>query len=319
MSKNEETIFNLFPICNNGIISGIGFRTHLHEGSDEEKLNYLQTQIENDVKKMSIVSLPNNFKVKLPDGKEVVGITAERFNTLIQNGTEPLLYESIFRLTNAPANPLTISTMFVDGEIKISETKTFETEPTAPYTSELIEHISEDYKQKFSTPEGFLFTELINEDFIDAIRILFQKEKFVSSVKLLMSAIDTFAYVEFGDTQGNFKMWLSTYCKLSEVNVTEDDLWEYRNSILHMTNAQSRKVIKDKMMRLSFYVSEEDRSYLTNNGVSQYFNLKSLIHVINAGIVKWAETYQNENAKFKTFMERYNQVVSDGRYNRLLE
>lgn len=239
-----EKIFNIFPICNDDIISLVGFRVHDKIGTDDEKIEFLLSRIETDIKELAYAKISDSFKVKLPNGDEVNGLTHERFNNLLHNGTESVLYETIFQLSDAPEFPLSVSTMMVDGEIKITKQEKFGIEPKAKVTESLRESIAEHYLEKYLIDEGFDFTALINDDFLDAIKLLLKNRKYVSAIKLLMAAIDTFAFLEYGDTKDNFKTWLAIFCDLSIIKLTPDELWEYRNSIIHMTNAQSRKVIQ---------------------------------------------------------------------------
>ena len=111
---NTEAIFNIFPICNDDIISLIGFRSHEFTGTDDEKINFLLSRIELDVVEMAYIKVSDNFKVKLPNGESIAGLTKERFNNLLHNGTEQILYEPIFQIFNAPLSPLCVSTMYVD-------------------------------------------------------------------------------------------------------------------------------------------------------------------------------------------------------------
>jgi hypothetical protein len=314
-----EKIFNIFPICNNDIISLIGFRVHEKIGTDDEKIEFLLSRIETDITELAYIKISDNFKVKLPNGDEVNGLTHERFNNLLQNGTESILYEPIFQLFDAPEFPLSVSTMLVDGEIKITRQEKFETDPKTKVTESLTENVAEHYLEKYLTDEGFDFTALVNDDFLDAIKLLFKNQKYVSATKLLMAAIDTFAFLEYGDTKDNFKKWLTSFCDLSSIKLTVDELWEYRNSILHMTNAQSRKVIQNQIERLSFYVSENDIDFLTTNGEAKYFNLLTLIRTINLGIVNWINTYDTDRSKFEIFSDRYDLIISDSRYNKIQE
>lgn len=53
----KEVIFNLFPICNDKIITNIGFRVHEFEGKDEDKIQYLLSRVEQDVKEMIILKI----------------------------------------------------------------------------------------------------------------------------------------------------------------------------------------------------------------------------------------------------------------------
>jgi hypothetical protein len=61
-----------------------------------------------------------------------------------------------------------------------------------------------------------------------------------------MSFVDTVAYLEFDDIPKNFQQWLDKYAILSNIEVSSAELWKMRNSLLHMTNYNSRKVSKGK-------------------------------------------------------------------------
>ena len=127
----------------------------------------------------------------------------------------------------------------------------------------------------------------------------------------MMSFIDTAAYLDFGDVNGNFKNWLDKYSKLDDINVSATELWEFRNSILHMTNLNSRKNIEGKVERLQFYVSEKNLEHLKRSDTHKYFNYKELISVIANGVEKWGETYSIDRNKIHEFIERYDQIISD--------
>jgi hypothetical protein len=53
-----------------------------------------------------------------------------------------------------------------------------------------------DYFGTYFTKPGFDFHSLINDDFFQPVRILFQQRHFVSAAKLLLIAIDSIAFVE---------------------------------------------------------------------------------------------------------------------------
>ena len=93
----KEVIFNIFPLCNEGIISGIGFRVHEIAGTDDEKNKYLLSRVERDIEEMSCIDISENFKVILPKGNEINGLTINSYNILLHNGTDGILYERIFQ------------------------------------------------------------------------------------------------------------------------------------------------------------------------------------------------------------------------------
>ena len=70
--------------------------------------------------------------------------------------------------------------------------------------------MSVDYVPKYLTDDGFDFARMLNDDFFQAIRLLFNHRYYVSAAKLLMTFIDTAGFVEFGDTGKNtFVKWLN--------------------------------------------------------------------------------------------------------------
>ena len=52
------------------IMTSIGFRVHEHDGTDEEKIKFLKSRIDDDIKEMAIALLPENFTVKIPDAQQ---------------------------------------------------------------------------------------------------------------------------------------------------------------------------------------------------------------------------------------------------------
>ena len=60
-----EKIINIFPIFEGQILTCIGFRVHEVDGTDEEKIEFLKSKIDSDVKEMAVTLLPDNFTVKL--------------------------------------------------------------------------------------------------------------------------------------------------------------------------------------------------------------------------------------------------------------
>jgi hypothetical protein len=179
--------------------------------------------------------------------------------------------------------------------------------------------MSVDYFGTFFTKESFDFTGLLNADFFQPVRILFQNQHYVSAVKLLVIAIDSIAFVEFGDVNGEnaFVKWLNTYAALSTVGITADELWEHRNSLLHMSNLDSRKVLSGKVRRLVAYVGEIPSEVELDEKKTGYYNLQQLIYAIGQACGKWCETYVENREKIHSFVERYDLIASDARMLRI--
>ncbi|MFZ6749691.1 hypothetical protein [Undibacterium sp. Ren11W] len=179
--------------------------------------------------------------------------------------------------------------------------------------------MSVDYFGTFFTEAGFDFTGLINADFFQPVRILFQKQHYVSAVKLLVVAIDSIAFVEFGDghSENIFVKWLNTYADMASLNITSEELWEHRNSLLHMSNLDSRKVQSGKARRLVAYVGEIHPDVVLDETKTGYYNLQKLISAIGQACEKWCYTYGDNREKIHSFVERYDLIASDARMLRI--
>ena len=311
-----ETIFNIFPIFKDDIISKIGYKAHTIEGTDEEKIQYLKEHIESDILHLYYISIPSTFTVKKGAKEPIVGISLDNYNNLLLNNTNSVLFEEIFSLHKSSDTPLFIATLLVDGKVKVDESIKGSSSPKTAFTNGIKEEIPNNYLGEYITEKGFEIDRLLNDDFLKASKILFKEGHYVSSIKLIVSAIDTIAFLEYGDVPGNFKNWINEYCDLEKLGITKDELWEYRNSILHMTNSNSRKVLKKEISSLSFYVGNADEKTLRSNGETKYFNLTTLMHEFAKGLEKWVKTFNNERTKFEIFVERYDSIISDTRYRK---
>jgi len=171
-----------------------------------------------------------------------------------------------------------------------------------------------DYFGTFFTDEGFDFTGLLNADFFQPVRILFQNQHYVSATKLLVIAIDSISFVEYGDIRGNtFIKWLDTYADLSSIGITSEELWEHRNSLLHMSNLHSRKVVAGSVKRLVAYVGKLPPDVKLDTEKTGHYDLQKLIIVIGVACGKWCETYGVHRDKIDSFVKRYDLIASDAR------
>ncbi len=158
---------------------------------------------------------------------------------------------------------------------------------------------------------------LINDDYFEAMRALCNAGHYVSMAKLLMSCIDTLAFVAFGDTRGNFTNWLDEYCELEPLGITSDELWEFRNSILHMTNLSSRNVLKGRHSRITPFIAAVGCAAPSNSGDEKPFNLLGLLHVVAGGVSVWGNAYNKDRDQMLIFIERYDTTISDARFARI--
>ena len=312
---NKEKIFNIFPIVIDEIISSVGYRTHLVNGDDGYKIDFLKKNINNDLKDLKYVNIPKGYIVSKGKNKKI-GISLLNYNNLMLNNQIAILFENIFLTENASQEPLFIATLLDDKCIRIDETIKTQPIENISYKRSVTEEISENYITAYHTDNGFDFNNLLNDDFLKASKLLFQNGLYVSSIKLLLSAIDSFAFLEYGDSKDIFKRWLDTYCTIDTIGINSDELWEYRNSLLHMTNNKSRKVSKNLVAPISFYVTHRSDFIPTAGDNLKYFNLINLIQVITSGLVNWINSFNENRQKIKLFFDRYDLIISDVRYSK---
>jgi hypothetical protein len=145
------------------------------------------------------------------------------------------------------------------------------------------------------------------------LKVTFNAGLYVSAMKLLVSCIDSLAYIECGNEAGAFVQWLEAYADLTPIGVTAAELWELRNGLLHMTNLNAKKVRQNKVRRISFRVGgASDCPQDEADGV-HFFDFHKLIQVFAEAQERWIETYNTDRDKFDKFVERYDETISDSR------
>lgn len=312
----KEKVFNIFLFINlNDEVEKFGVVVHEIDGTDKQKIEYLRRNCDKDIEKVDFFDIPENIKLKRQiNYTENIGIPYHLFQTMEYDRTDVLFFEEIFNKYGATGNPLYMKTPVVNGEIRIEGFRENLTTPDSmKYHSVEIEYPG-DYLIKYMKNEGFALDELINDDFFKAVKLLFKEGLYVSSAKLLMSCIDSIAFLEYGDQKGIFQLWLKNYCDLSKVEISEDELWEFRNSILHMSNYDSRKVLNKKVKRLILMVNPIDDTVLNENSEGKMFDLPKLIFEVAKGIGNWVDSINENRDKLKIIVNRYDRVVSDSRF-----
>ncbi len=237
-----EDIYNVFLFFKNEICSSVGYRVHPHSGSDEEGLAFLQQALSEDFERAIILELTKPF-------------TLDEYHANARLGQGHALFDEMFVAMNASAAPLFISTPVVNGKISIdySSEHSF-IDINAANAKMGIEGIMDDWLVKYTDEKGIRLSELIHDDYFLAIKLTFNAGLAVSAMKLLVSCIDSLAYIEYGNKSGCFVAWLDAYCDLKPLGITAEELWELRNGILHMTNLNSKKVAKNHVRRISFRI-----------------------------------------------------------------
>ena len=309
----KELVFNLFYFANAGIIEELGAATHEADGSDEQKLTLLQSLVDTDYKTCRRFPVPER---RTSPGTELP-MSVQSYNALMRLGRYLEPFEDSFDCLDASATPFCCVTPIIDGKPRIDGTFT----DHGPLLRKHLEYaqlekgIMTDYLEDYMTTEGFDLPALINDDYFDAIRLCFNHRHYVSCMKLIASFIDTMAFLEYGDTKDNFTNWLNEFADLERLRISANQMWEFRNSILHMSNLDSRRVLAGKEQRVSFCVSPKG-SVSTRDPEIQFFNLVDLIEVLAEALSKWMQYLNTDREKFPEFIERYDRVISDARLAR---
>lgn len=294
-----ERIFNIFIFFDEKIAIEYGMRHHRKGGSDEEKLVFLQSAVESD--------FPSACRFSL-----LRPLTPENWRAKQRQGVDFGLFEEGFKLYRATKSPVMCVTAIVDGVPKVDISGTLEPLRGSAVGTDLPGEM-QDWLLKYTDGEKFYFDRLIDDDYFVAVKLLFNNRHLVSASKLLMSCIDTLAFVEFGDKSGNFIKWLENYTDLTLVCITPSELWEFRNSIVHMTNLSSRAVLAGKVSAIMPYIGSDELAKHARSSAFKPFNFYGLIQAVGAGIERWAESYNADRDKFASFIERYDTVISDSR------
>lgn len=170
-----------------------------------------------------------------------------------------------------------------------------------------------DYVEKYMVEGGLDVCSMINDDFVLAIKKTWNEKYYTSCLKLLVSFVDTMAYVDNGDSTGtNFKQWLASYVDLSSVGITGDELWEHRNGVLHMTTYDSRKVASGAVMRLMPYVGRTAPP--ASDGSFKYYSLYALLMAVMNGMGKYVTAMHSDLAIRGRFCDNYEKTVSDSHF-----
>ncbi len=258
------------------------------DGSYEELTKFLQSRVQHDHSGASREDLEKPILLR---DFEVM----DRLNPFV---------EALAGAGVVGQNPVYCVTHIVNDEVRVDETRDVSSVGGVP-----------DFLRIYLTKDGFDFPSLIQDDYFEAIHLLWNNRKYVSCLKLVFSTIDTFGYVEYGpDHNDCFVKWLDDYCDLSMVGVTSAELWELRNSLIHMTNLDSRKVRSGKTHRLLPRFTHPDRDVAPFvDGMKVLHVVRFVIGVLPNGIENWLRSYNYDRAKFAEFVERYDTIVSEAR------
>ena len=298
----KEPVYNLFLYVEKSLVTALGITIHELEGTEDEKLSALKALVDQDYKTATRYPVKGRFEW-------------DEYQSRIRLGRELEVFEELFRDCDAPVNPLVVITPIVDESPRIMASTALGSLNLEDLRGTPAEEPGRmvDYLQAYIEDGKFDIPRLMNDDYFLAIKLLYNARHYVSAAKLLMSFIDTVAFVDAGDVRDSFALWLNSYANLAPLGITAKELWEFRNGLLHMTNLRSRAVASGSVAPLIFYIGNLERPPLPNLSGAKYFNLKALIEAVAGGVSRWIETYNAKPHKMLDFVARYDLTISDSR------
>lgn len=298
-----ENIYNIFLFFENDLCTVVAYTAHEHSGNDAQGCEYLRGHIAEDFPIAEKLELTKPF-------------TRSEYNARCRLGEGHHLYDELFASLDAGPEPLFVATPIRNGDVFFNYCSEHGDLDMNDISAKLgVKGVMVDWLVKYTSEQGIDFSRLIHDDYFLAIKLTFNAGLYVSAMKLLVSCIDSLAYIEYGNDRKSvpFIKWLDTYAELASLGITAVELWELRNGILHMTNIHSAKVRDNKVRRISFRVGgPPDYPREGVDGV-YFFDFYGLIQVFAKAQGRWIESYNSDCDKFAKFVERYDETISDSR------
>lgn len=168
------------------------------------------------------------------------------------------------------------------------------------------------YLESYKTEDGFDILRLLEDDFLNSVRLLWNERQYTSAIKLLLSSIDTVSFLAYGDEPNAFCKWVDAYVDLDELKVNSTELWELRNGLLHMTHNESRKVSQGRTKRVIYYMGSK-QDFGDDSEVVYLHSNQFLASILNA-ISKYTKEIAASKESMDLFISKYNLIFSDSRY-----
>ncbi len=317
---STETVANLFLYVESDVIKSLGAVAYDRGGDEHEIAAFLQSRAGADAGRSVRYPLPvASIKSWLGIDAEQ-GLSLEEFSYLARTGKAIWLFEVPLQDLKAPARPLVCITPIVDGKPRIDLLSHVDPTTCPATLSEEFDGIVKrtDWLAAYVTPSGLNVHDLLGDDFTEAIKLLYAHKHYVSAMKLIVSFVDTVAYLDLGDVAGNYETWLSKHAVLTPVGVTPSELWAFRNAILHMTNSLSRSVLSGKLLPLHFFIDPTAKSVrIDQDSGTKMFSFEALYEAIIEAVDKWTKSYSGDLSKQLEFIQRYDTILSEGRIGKL--
>ena len=283
----NERIVNIFVYVDREVIRSIGYTEYEMEGTYEDLTSYLQSRVEIDYAAATRIDLGEEY----PPAVFRYALRLDALQYLIPVMGE-IVGDSVYCIT------------------QILDDALGPNEPMHDHEHNPVP----DYLRIYWTSKGFDFGQLLDDDFMDAIKLLWNHQKYISALKLLFIMIDTLGFVVLGPLRDAFTMWLDDYCELNSLGVSSAELWELRNSLLHMSNLASNKVERGAVTRLlPVFTSIQNDIPVEIGGFKNLHSSRLIGDVVPKGVLRWVQSMSGDSEKFMTFVERYDTVVSESR------
>ena len=283
----SERIVNIFVYVDREVIRTIGYTEYEMQGTYAELTSYLQSRVEIDHAAATRIDLGEEYSPAVFR----YAMRLEALQYLIPVMGE-IARDSVYCITQ-----------ILDGALGANE-------PVHDHEHNPVP----DYLRIYGTSRGFDFGQLMDDDFMDAIKLLWDHQKYISALKLLFVMIDTLGFVAFGPLRDAFTRWLEKYCELSSLGVSSAELWELRNSLLHMSNLASNRVERGAVTRLlPVFTSIQNDIPMEMGSFKNLHSSRLIGDVVPRGILSWVQSMSGDPEKFMTFVERYDTVVSEAR------
>lgn len=296
----SEIIYNLFLMYEDELCKSVRYVTHVVELENADAIKFLQSRVRIDLNTSKQIQLTNPF-------------TIDEYNGRSRLGHGHHLYDEVFIVFGAGQQPLSVVTAVVNGVPHIEFASEIG-DPDIYLREDMTPEIKmDDWLIKYTEGNTINLPALINDDYFLAIKMTYNAKHYVSSMKLLLSALDSLAYIEYGDANGKqtiFEKWLATYADLTHLSITPQELWELRNGLLHMSSLHSRQVNKKAVRQISFHVGNQP--FFERDGI-HFFSFYGLIIALQFGLGEWLESYNLNREKMVSFVNRYDKTISDSR------
>ena len=279
-----ERLVNIFVYGNDTHAHELGYCTYKKDGDYESLVQYLRSRAHVDHR--AAIRVPLKTSIKWEDFYSMTRLNA---------ATSTMIAMKVI----SENDPYCI-TWIVNGAVRIDE---------------VVDTLhTPDYLLIYETAGSFDFPRLLEDDYFAAMKLLWNAKKYISCMKLMFSTIDTIGFIEYGAVNDCFTRWLDHYCDLSSIDVSSTELWELRNSLIHMTNLDSRKVSQNRVERLIPSITHPDVTKLQcAQGTRRFHVSRFLMRLLPEAIEKWLVTYNDYPDKRLQFIHRYDTIVSESR------